>query len=217
MKKFALGAFLVLLGLSSVGQIINFETGKVLSRFDYKNSSGDKLEGLKSDVYSNLGAGARFPLFNTNFHALLNANYNRYGAKGSDPVLGNYYEWDVKYIGVCFGFDYEFNRPEVTRNEQHGFSYYIRAAISTEFLMDGMQNLNNQISNLKGVEEFDRPIYSARATLGFNYYINKTYILFGQYTGGRSFLIGDYANKEQLRFTTHSLSIGLAINLMYFQ
>lgn len=216
MKKLIGGILLLLLGFTTSGQILNFEIGQVIPKFDYKNSNGESLDGLKSNNRGNIGFGIRHPLLNTNWHASLLANYNRYEAEGSDPILGNYYKWDARFIGLNLGIDYEFFRPEVNRNEQHGFSFYLRGVVSSEFLIDGTQNLNNQISDLNGTEEFDKPFYYLRGAIGVNYYISKTFILYGQYIGGRSFLVGNYDNKEQLRFTTHSISIGLAINLMYF-
>ncbi|MFN8207860.1 MAG: hypothetical protein U0T82_10705 [Bacteroidales bacterium] len=35
------------------------------------------------------------------------------------------------------------------------------------------------------------------------------------YRFGRSFLIGNYKDQEQLRYTTHNLNVGLTINLQY--
>lgn len=196
-------------------QIIYFETGKALTNFNYKDSQGNKLDGLKSRDQNYLGFGLRQPLFQSNWHISVDGTYNRYAAKGSNPTLGNYYEWDATYFGASLAIDYEFLRPPVSYNEQHGFSYYIKIGGSSEFLLNGTQNVNNQINDLAGVEEFDRPLFFARAGVGTNYYISKMFVIFGQYMYGRSFLIGNYANKEQLTFTTHNVCIGLSINLYH--
>ena len=215
MKKI-LGCLLFsLFAFAASSQIIYFETGKTLSSFDYKNSAGTPLKNLKGSNQNSLGIGVKESLFHSPWHISFDAAYNRYGSMGSDPILGNYYEWDVTYLGANLGFEYEFFKPETNYNEQHGFSFYLKTSVAAEFLLDGTQNLNNQISNLKGVEEFDKPFYFLRGGVGLNYYISKTFVVFAQYMGGKSFLVGSSANQEQLHLITHNISIGFSINLMY--
>jgi hypothetical protein len=215
MKKI-FGCFLLVISMMAAsGQIIYVETGKMISSFRYKDSNGNSLDDLKGSNQNNLGLGLRMPMFQSNFHISGGASYNRYGSKGSDPVLGNYYEWDVTYLGANLGFDYEFFKPESNYTEQHGFSFCLKISTAAEFLLNGTQNLNNQLYDLKGVEEFDKPLYFVRGGVSVNYYISRTYVVFAEYMGGTSFLIGDYNNKEQLRFVTHNISVGFAINLFY--
>lgn len=215
MKRLIGCLFFIIIVISASSQIIHFETGKTISSFNYKNSDGEKLENLEGSNQNSLGLGLRMPILQTNLHISGDASYNRYGAMGSDPLLGNYYEWDATYLGLYLGFDYEFFRPPINYNEQHGFSFSPRIAVGTEFLLNGTQNLNDQINDLKNVEEFDKPLYFIRGGVQVNYYLSKVFILFGQYTYGKSFLIGDYKNQEQLRLTTHNVSIGLSINLFF--
>jgi hypothetical protein len=82
-------------------------------------------------------------------------------------------------------------------------------------LINGTRILNSQASDLHDVEEFDKPVYFLRGGIGGNYYISRTFIVYAQYMFGRSILIGNYAGQEQLRFISHTVSIGLAINLYY--
>ena len=201
--------------LTANAQFFYVEAGKVLSSFDYKNSQGKSIGKLSGSNQNNMGLGFRMSLFRTAWHFSCGAQYNKYGAKGSDAVLGNYYEWDVTYLGGNVGVDYEFFKPPVNYNEQHGFSFFLRATSTADFLLKGSQQLNNQIFDLKGVEEFDKPIVFVKGIVGTNFYINKTFIVFAQYAYGKSFLIGSYTNQEQLRFTSHNVSIGLEINLAY--
>lgn len=215
MKKIFVGFLFSLFVLTASGQLFYAETGKLVSTFDYKNSDGNSLGKLTGSTQNNMGLGFRMSLFHTAWHVSTGLAYNRYAAKGSDPVLGNYYEWEVAYMGAHVGLDYEFFRPKVTQNEQHGFSFYVRGAFATEFLVKGTEQINNQIYDLIGKEEFDKPVYHLKAGIGVNYYISKKFIVFGQYMGGKSVLIGNYKDQEQLRFITHNVSIGLAISLVY--
>jgi hypothetical protein len=197
------------------GQIIYAETGKTISNFRYQDSNGNKLGKLEGSNHNSLGLGVRKSINLSKYNVSCGATYNRYSAKGSDSLLGNYYEWDVTYLGISAGFNYEFYRPPINYNEQHGFSFYPKVSVAAEFLLNGSQNLNDEIYNLKGVEEFDKPLFFLRGGAGLNYYISKKYILFIEYMGGKSFLIGDYKNQEQLRLVTHNISVGFSFNLYY--
>ncbi len=45
------------------------------------------------------------------WHLSFGVSNDKYGATSSDQVLGNYSEWDVSYLGVNLGVDYEFFKP----------------------------------------------------------------------------------------------------------
>ena len=201
--------------ITAGGQIIYLEAGKVLSSFDYKNSDGNSLDNLSGSNESNIVLGARISLFRSAFHLSVAGEYNKYGATHSDPLLGNYIVWDAAYMGPYLGIDYEFFKPSGNRNEEVGFSFYLKSAFAVDFLINGMRVLNSQAFDLHGVEEFDKPVYFLRGGIGGNYYISRTFIVYAQYMFGRSILIGNYAGQEQLKFISHTASIGLAINLYY--
>ncbi|OFX89189.1 MAG: hypothetical protein A2W99_01655 [Bacteroidetes bacterium GWF2_33_16] len=214
MKKLFICSLFIIITSTAYSQLIFFSVGKTISSFNYKNSEGETLDNLQGSNQSGLGLGYRQSVMRTPFYVSASANYNNYGAKGSDKTLGNYYEWDLVYLGINLGVDYEFFRPPLNRNEQHGFSVCVKANIASEFMLQGTQIFNSQINDLNGVEEFDKPLYFVRGGLGVNYYISKTFILFAEYVGGTSFLIGNYNNQEQLKLITHNINIGLSINLM---
>ncbi len=204
--------------LTANSQIIYLEIGKVITSFDYQNSAGYTLDNLSGPIQNNLGLGVRMPIYKTAWHISLEGTYNTYDIKGSDPTLGNYYEWNVEYIGADLGIDYESFKPDrVNHNVQDGFSFYIKGIIASDFLVNGVQILNNQVFELSDKEEFDKPIYFIKGSIGLNYYISPTYIVFLQYMYSKSFLIGNYNNKEQLRFINHTINIGFSVNLQDFR
>jgi hypothetical protein len=201
--------------ITARGQIIYLEAGKVLASFDYENSDGNSLDNLSGSNESNVVLGARMSLFSSAFHLSVAGEYNKYGATFSDPLLGNYIVWDASYMGANLGFDYEFFKPSANRNQEVGFSFYLKSVCAVDFLTNGTRVLNSQAFDLHDVEEFDKPVYFLRGGIGGNYYISRTFIVYAQYMFGRSILIGNYKGQEQLRFITHTVSIGLAINLYY--
>ncbi len=213
MKKLSIGFLLTFWVVTANSQIIFFESGKLFSTIRYKDSNGVKLGNLKGTSENSLALGYRHALGRSKFSYLAGVSYNRYGAEGSNPVLGNYYKWDVQYAGINLGLDYDFFRPKVINNNQSGLSFCIRTTVSPEFLLDGSQNLNDRIYDLNGAEDFDKPLYFVRGGAVLSYYISRSFIVYGSYMGGTNILIGDYKGKEQLHFNTHTLSIGVAINL----
>jgi hypothetical protein len=215
MKKLLFFLLLSALVLSSSGQQVFLETGMVFSSFDYKTSNGSEIENLKGSNRNCFGLGVRMPVMKSPWHALLEVSNNKYGATGTDPDLGNFSEWDVSYLSVNLGVDYEFFKPKMINIDRNGLSFYIRGLVATEFLLSGKQKLNSQVYDLSGEEEFDKPAYFLKGGIGANYYITRSYIVFVQYIFGRSILLGNYSGQEKLNYTTNTISIGISLDLSY--
>lgn len=215
MKKIFCFFLLTCLLSTANGQQIYLETGKVLSSFDYKNSAGAPLGDLKGTSQNSLGLGFRMPVLQSAFHVSLGVSNDKFGATSTDPALGNYSEWNVSYIGVNLGVDYEFLKPPVVSNDRQGFSFFVKGICATDFLINGKQRLNNMVFNLSGVEEFDKPVYFLKGGVGVYYYITRSYIAFSQYMFGRSILLGNYSGQEQLHYVTHTITVGFSVNLIY--
>ncbi len=215
MKKFLISLFLASLIFTAPAQQVFLETGMIISSFDYKTSDGTKLENLKGSVNGCFGLGVRMPVMKSQWNALLEVSDNKYGATSSDPELGNFSEWEVSYLGINLGADYEFFKPKMINIDRNGLSFYIRGLIATEFLLSGKQKLNSQVYDLSGVEEFDKPVFFIKGGIGGNYYLTRDYIVFAQYIFGRSILFGNYSGQEKLNFTTHAITLGITADLRY--
>jgi hypothetical protein len=215
MKRLALLLLFLLVILTSQGQMFFIETGKLLVSINYKNSSGESNTPWTGSIRNNLGVGYRQPLFSTPLHVSVEALYNPYFIQGSDKQLGNFFEYDLNCLGTEILFDYEFLKPYLGRNDRQGFSFSVLAGGMADFLVKGTQRINDQVYDLIGKEEFDKPAVFLKTGAMVNYYLSKNYIVFARYRFGRSFLIGNYKDQEQLRYTTHNLNVGLTINLQY--
>ena len=204
MKKILIVA-LLFIGVTAVkSQHIYFETGKSISSFTFEDSQGESLKNLQKTDHAFMSLGYRRSIFTKNLYLSAEGSYNSYGALGSDRDLGNYYEWDVTYLGVRVGLDYElFN----TGN----FTYYIKGAASAEFLIRGTQTLNDQVYTLRGENDFDTPVYFLRAGLGVQYKVSQNLSVFTQYMYGMS---GTFKNIEgKLKINAHNFGFGLLINI----
>jgi hypothetical protein len=215
MKKLLISMVLASFVYAAAAQQIFLETGMVISSFNYKTSDGSKLENLKGSVKSCFGLGVRIPVMKSQWNVLLEISDNKYGATSSDPELGNFSEWDVSYLGINLGADYEFFKPKMINIDRNGLSFYIRGLLASEFLLSGKQMLNSQVYDLSGEEEFDKPTFFVKGGIGGNYYLTRDYIVFAQYVFGRSILLGNYSGQEKLNYITHAITLGITVDLTY--
>lgn len=204
MKKILVVA-LLFAGVTAVkGQHIYFETGKTISSFNFEDSQGESLDNLQKTDHVFMSLGYRRSIFTKNLYLTAEGSYNSYGAIGSDRDVGNYFEWDVTYLGARVGLDYELFH---TGN----FTYFIKGAASAEFLIRGTQTLNDQVYTLQGESDFDTPIYFFRGGLGIQYKVSQKLSVFTQYMYGRS---GTFKNIEgKLNINAHNFGFGLLINI----
>lgn len=204
MKKIILLAILFICTFFMYSQQIYFETGKTISTFDYENSQGESLKNLQSSNFSFINIGIRKNIFYKNLYGNLNASYNSYGSVGSDLTLNNYFEWDINYLGIGIGLDYEIYKTKK-------LTFYIKGLVNTEFLIQGVQVLNNRTYNLVKEDDFDPAIINLRGGLGFIYKATEDISAFTQYMYSGSETMKDI--QGNLKFHAHHFGIGLLIDI----
>lgn len=199
---------LLLVGPCAFGQVIFSEIGQTISKFNYTNSTGGSLNNLQSGTGTYVGLGYKIPLKSDKTSIILGGLYSNYAAIGSDAITDNYFEWDVSYVGVNVGAEYKFARSRE-------FVFFIKATASLEYLLRGVQTLNNQVFKLNGEDEFDNFIVAPRIGLGVQYPISNTAALYAQYQYGTSFSLinSNPEDSEKLRIDTHNIGIGIVIAL----
>ncbi|GAA4277079.1 OmpA family protein [Aquimarina mytili] len=204
MRKLILIATCLLFISSLKSQQLYLEAGKTISSFDFKNSLGGELENLRATDHTFLSLGYRKSVFTERLFLNVTGNYSTYGSIGSDRALDNFFEWDITYIGINAGFDYEFYKPG-------DFTFYIKTTAAAEFLIQGTQTLNNQVFNLAGEDDFDTPIYFFRGGLGVQYKVSQKLTAFTQYMYG---IAGTFKDIQgDLKINAHTFGLGLLIHL----
>lgn len=195
----------ILISVQVLGQELSLQAGKSISKIVFKDQYGNKLQNLQSvdNLFFSVGYRTNF-LKKERLFADLGLAYNRYGSTGSDPAVDNFFSWDVSYLGVNLGLDYEFYR-------RGNFTVYGKGMVSPEFLLRGHQTLDNQVYNLVGEDDFDTPFLFLRLGLGVQYRLSQQISIYSQYTGGKSYALkGD---SEKLNFVAHNIGFGLLIDL----
>lgn len=200
---------------SLFSQQVYLEMGKTISSFDYKNSDGNTLDNLRGSThnYMKLGYHSNFLVQQLNY--LVGVSFNGYGASGSDDKLGNYYDWDISYLGLDLGIDYELFKKRYTTNNLSDFSFYLKASVSPEIPIYGTQTINHKEYDIIGTEQFKYPFLFVRGGLGIRYSITSSITAYLQYMGGKGFPLkfGDSEDKEKLRILGHNFGFGLFFGL----
>jgi hypothetical protein len=209
MKKIAL-MLLLLTATISTAQQVYLEGGKTMASFDYKNSQGNSLDNLQATAHSFMAIGYRNQLLIKNLYLSFGTSYAGYGAIGSDDTVGNYMEWDINYLGVNVGLDYELFKVNETK-------FYIKGTNSVAFLLQGTQTFNNRVIDLKNRDDFDKTLFDFRAGFGFSHPISENLSFYAQYMHGRSLDLSEgtanTADQEELRIVSDNISFGLLLNI----
>jgi chemotaxis protein MotB len=204
MRKLLLCAAFLISTNSLISQELYLESGKTIVSFDYYNELGVTLDNIHASSHTFLTVGFRKNLWTEHLYYNANASFNGYGAIGSDRAFDNYFEWDLNYLGIGFGLDYQFYRPG-------NFSFYIKAFASVEFLIQGTQTLNNQVYNLYREKDFDGAMFNLRPGLGVQYKISENLTVFSQYTYGVSNTFKNISGN--LKIKTDNVGIGVLLNI----
>ncbi|MEA2043552.1 MAG: hypothetical protein U9N85_13505 [Bacteroidota bacterium] len=217
MTKYSLSLlFIICLTVGVNGQQLRIQMGGNISFFDYKNSKGESLATLESSPNASATISYRTMNPMKRFHFSAGLAYNRYSARGSNPLLNNYFDWQADYLGLDLVADLEIFRTSFYYGiHKKNLTLILKTVISPEFLLQGTQTINQEVINLRGIEQFDKPFLFARGGIALNYYLSKNIGITFEYLGGRSlFTIGKNIDPDEiLRFNVHSLEFGLAIRL----
>jgi hypothetical protein len=215
MKKNLFLILLLITTLNLTGQQVFIESGSAISAFDYKNSDNESLDNLhgSNNLFMQIGYRTISPVRRLSYSAGI--SYIGYGAMGSDSTVGNYFEWDVRYLGIDLGLEYEIIKKRFTTGSLSDLTVYIKATLSPELLVHGTQTVNNEVYNLIGVEQFKYPFVFARGGAGVSYSITRMITVYAEYMGGKGFplKIGDPDDREKLRINNHNIGFGLYVNL----
>ncbi|SFZ93255.1 hypothetical protein SAMN05428642_10322 [Flaviramulus basaltis] len=205
-KKFIQLLLFFIITTVTTAQQLYLETGKTSSSFDYSNSQGVGLDNLQASTHSFMTMGYRTKFFVEKLKTSFGIGYFGYGAIGSDDTLEGILDWDANYLELNAGLDYSLfaiNKIE----------FYIKGMVSTGFLIQGTQSLNNEIMNLKNIDDFDKAMLSFKAGVGFLYPVSNDLSFYVQYLFGKSLNQAGNRDNESLRIESHNISFGVLIDL----
>ncbi len=193
---------------SVIGQQVFGEIGRISTGFRYTDSEGEAIENLYSVAHEGYAVGYRHEL-KKKFYWSGSIIFNRYGMTGSNAIYNNRYRWDVKYLGLSPAIEYEaFIKSR--------FHLVTKLSADPQFMVKGTHEINNQIHNLRGVEQFERLFVFLRGGVGANYCIDNGVAISFRYTYGKGLPMGKSSDPEVLRIDSHTLSLGVLVSIGYY-
>lgn len=207
MKALILFISILFSALICHSQQIMVDVGRTSTQFDYLDSDKEGIENLYPSRHFSYAAGYRKSIGNRVF-AGASILFNRYGMYGSDRLYDNQYQWDVSYLGLGLALDLEVFKYRELR-------VFGRLGVDPEFMINGTQTINNQVFDLKGVEQFDKPFLFLRGGVGAMYCADERVAVVAKYMYGKGLPMGKSEDGERLRLNSHTFSIGLAVSLKY--
>ncbi len=195
------------------------EYGKSTSNFDFTNSLGVSSVNINPTSKNYLRVGYSHDWYFSNKSALnenrfglvFSLDYNNYGAKGSNKILNNFYEWDLDYLGLNLFLNYDLIKIK-------DFSFFVTAGSSLDYNLRGTQIINYQVFSLKNSEEFDPFTFFFKGGAGISYPLSENAKIYVQYLYGLSQIMRDDSQNslEELNISNHSIGLGLLINIKKF-
>ena len=186
-------------------QQIVAEVGRNTCSFDYADSEGNALKDLYPQAHLSFALGYRGSL-GERFHYTGQLLFNHYGSEAAVPELATRLVWDMEYLGLGLAMDGELFRKK-------GIILLLRAAAEPQFMLKGTQTINEQLYDLKGVEQFDKPFLFLRGGAGMNYCADERTVITLRYMYGRGLPMGSSSDGESLDLVTSTVSLGLLWNL----
>lgn len=205
MKNYLILTFAIFIFSHSNAQQVFVEIGRSSADFKYSDSNGDGLDNIHPQSQLCYQFGYRGHLYKKIKYTgtLL---FNRYSVFGSDEKFNNSYSWDAHYIGFSLGAE-----SDILKHKR--LSVLLLAAAEPQFLISGTQQVNLQVNDLKGVEEFDRPFLFLRTGAGINYCLDSRIAITFRYKYGIGLPIGPTDSPESLKIHSNTFSVGLLVSL----
>ncbi|MBL7964109.1 MAG: hypothetical protein JNM31_09745 [Flavobacteriales bacterium] len=207
---------LAIIAASASSQQFYLLTGMNRSEFLYKDSQGRSLEGMDPQVGMTLASGVRqaFKRHQPTWFFTAGLVYEHYGMRGTSPdAYRHYYEWRTTYLGLNLGVERDLFTLNGRNKGGKGVTFYLGAAVAPEFMIKGSQTVNNEVYDLRGVEQFDAPFLFLRGTAGFNYCVSNRVAVVVNYAFAHGARFPGIAppDDEQLAIRTHNIGVGILV------
>jgi len=208
MKPLSLTLISFVLFISTANsQQIMVESGKSITSLSFDDFQSNSLGNIQPATQNYISFGYRKKAIKEILYVIAGTGIHSYGAKGSDNNQ-NFFGWEATYLSIYTGVE-----VKILRYQSLEFSLRIRA--SPEFIIQGVQTLNNQVFNLVGQEDFDKANLFFRGGAMVEYGLIYAMSLFVQYKYGVSTQLANPSlnNRGRLQFQAHDIGFGIVINL----
>ncbi len=199
MKTFKFCLLLFLFNVSLFSQEVYLSVGRNSTAYDYKNSSGESIDGLKTGVGLSLTAGVLYYFDDEAiFHYQGGVTLNQFNA--SAIISERRYSWNTNYLGLQ-------NLVGIRLFETHStFSTQVNLGANISHIISGKQFSDDQSFDIKSNPEFKGVFIQPLAGLILTYEISDFVYITGGYN--YSFAFNTSSSDEKLSFTNNQLQVG---------
>lgn len=200
--------FILIVSMSSAishSQAYFIRSGKNSSKFKYSTDYSKKV--LNSDIGDTYEIGRSFRINRTNMDNEVALVYNKFNPYVSSP------ESEVRYSLHYLGIENAVLYPIIGSNLYSRFILLVRAGLSCNKLISGIESIEGEIHNVSKFPEFKGLLFIGVLGLQSNIEVNENINLSLGYNYGTSFINTDQLESEKLTISRNQFVVG--INLFY--
>jgi len=183
---------------SLLSQEFYFLTGENFTQYDYKNSSGEENENIKSGNGIFFEIGYAFNLKMNGLRYSIGLSLDSYNATGGNTF--DNYDWHTKYLGVQNTLSYAFINKD-------DYQLMLNGGVNLSTIIYGAQKIGGTTYDLKSEDEFSGLFMTPKIGLQARYNIWQSYLSLG-YSFSKSLNVTN-SSDEKLSFNTHQLQFGI--------
>lgn len=196
--------FLTVTAANAQGYYFNF--GQNYTKYDYKNSLGQRNSNIKSDKGYLVDFGYQWNLSsNPKWQYKAGLSFQQFNAVGQSASFD--YSWTTNYLGIQNSFSYDI----YTSNDEE-MSIKINSGFTGSTIIKGEQMIDNTRYNLTKQEEFKGLFLQPHLGLENEFLINESIKLGLGYRFSKAFRINSDSN-ESLNFINNSIYINFKYSI----
>ncbi len=202
-------SFIIILFMTvskAYSQAYYFNFGQNFTKYDYKNSLGQRNSNIKSDNGFMVDFGYQWNLSsNPKWQYKAGLSFQQFNAVGQSASFD--YSWTTNYLGIQNSFSYDV----YTSNDEE-MSIKINSGFTGSTIIKGEQMIDNTRYNLTKQEEFKGLFLQPHLGLENEFFINESIKLGLGYRFSKAFRINS-DSKESLNFINNSIYINFKYSI----
>jgi hypothetical protein len=206
MKQLSLIIILFLTVTAANAQGYYFNIGQNYTKYDYKNSLGQRNSNIKSDNGYMVDFGYQWNISsNVKWQYKAGLSFQQFNAVGKSATYD--YSWKTDYLGIQNSLSYDI----YTSNDEE-VSVRINAGFTGSKIIKGEQMINNTRYNLTEEEDFKGLFLQPHIGLENEFLINESIKLGLGYRFSKAFRLNS-DSKEKLNFINNSLYLNFKYSI----
>jgi hypothetical protein len=202
-------SFIIILFISvttanAQGYYFNF--GQNFTKYDYKNSLGQRNSNIKSDNGFMVDFGYQWNISsNANWQYKAGLSFQQFNAVGKNATYD--YSWKTDYLGIQNSLSYNI----YTSNDEE-VSFRINAGFTGSKIIKGEQMINNTRFNLTKEEDFKGLYLQPHLGLENEFFINESIKIGLGYRFSKAFRLSS-DSKETLNFINNAIYLNFKYSI----